>query len=103
MRGLGHGQVWWADVDTVRPVLVLTRATVAPLLGRVLVAPITTVVRDIPSEVPVGRPEGVRDGSVVNLDNVQLLEVRRLVAPAGEVSGSRWSEICEAMSHTIGC
>lgn len=103
MRHLGHGQVWWADLDKVRPVLVLTRDAVAPLLTRVLVAPITSVVRDIPTEVPLGEAEGVADGSVANLDNVQLLPVRNLVAPAGHVDPERWSEVCHAMAHTIGC
>lgn len=103
MHGLGHGQVWWADLDTVRPVVVLTRDSVAPLLTRVLVAPVTTVIRDLVCEVPLGPDEGVVDGSVANLDNVQLLDVRRLLRPAGGVSADRWSEFCEAMTATIGC
>ncbi len=103
MRGLGHGQVWWADLDKVRPVLVLTRASVAPLLSRVLVAPITTTVRDIPCEVAVGSDEGVKDGSVVNLDNVQLVHVTALLHPAGAMATDRWPEVCGAMTHTIGC
>lgn len=103
MRGLGHGQVWWADVDKVRPVLVLTRATVADRLHRVLVAPITTTVRGIPVEVPLGSDEGVADGCVANLDNVQLLPVSRLLRRAGTVDHGRWPEVCRAMAHTIGC
>lgn len=103
MRGLSHGQVWWAEVDTVRPVLVLTRGTVAPRLSRVLVAPLTTVVRDIPSEVPLGEVEGVVDGTVASLDNTQLLPVDRLLARAGSLSPVRWPEVCDAMAHTIGC
>lgn len=103
MRGLGHGQVWWADLDTVRPVVVLTRASVAPLLSRVLVAPITSTVREIPSEVPVGQDEGVADGCVANLDNTQLLPVRFLLRQAGQVDASRWPELCAALAHTVGC
>lgn len=103
MRGLANGQVWWADLEKVRPVLVLTRAGVAPLLTRVLVAPITTVVRHIPTEVAVGTAEGVREGSVVNLDNTQLVPVRALLRTAGTLAPDRWNEVCSAMSHTIGC
>lgn len=103
MRGLGHGQVWWADLDTVRPVVVLTRRSVAPRLHRVLVAPITSTVRDIGSEVAVGRPEGVADGCVANLDNVQLLRVDRLLRRAGEIAPDRWLAFCEAMAHTMSC
>lgn len=103
MRGLGHGQVWWADLDKVRPVLVLTREAVADRLSRVLVAPVTTTVRDIPVEVPLGPDEGVAAGSVANLDNVQLVPVTRLVQRAGTVGRARWPEVCQAMGHTIAC
>lgn len=103
MRGLAQGQVWWADLDKVRPVLLLTRTTVAEQLSRVLVAPITTTVRDIPVEVPLGPDDGVVDGSVANLDNVQLVPVVWLVQRAGTIAPARWPEVCGAMAHTIGC
>lgn len=103
MRGLGHGQVWWADLEKVRPVVVLTRARVAPHLRRVLVAPITTVVRDIPTEVALGSAEGVVEGSVANLDNVQLVPVERLLRPAGSVDPVRWPEFCTAMATAMAC
>lgn len=103
MSGLGHGQVWWADLDKVRPVVVLTRSTVADRLTRVLVAPVTTTVRDIPTEVPLGPGEGVAEGSVASLDNVQLLPVDRLLARAGTVAPTRWPEVCDALTHAIGC
>jgi len=102
VKGLGHGQVWWADLDRVRPVVVLTRRTVAPQLRRVLVAPVTSTVRHIPTEVLVGPAEGLVDGSVVSLDNVQLLPVDRLLRRAGDM-GRRWDEVCDALAHTIGC
>ena len=103
MRDLGHGQVWWADLDKVRPVLVLTRATVAPALRRVVVAPVTTVVRGIPSEVGLGLDEGLVNGSVANFDNVQLVPVTTLLQQVGEVSDDRWPECCAAMAHTMAC
>ncbi len=103
MTGLGHGQVWWADLDKVRPVVVLTRARVAPLLRRVLVAPITTTVRGLSTEVGLGSQEGVLDGCVANLDNVQLVPVDALLRPAGEVDRARWPEFCRAMAAVIAC
>lgn len=105
MTELGHGQVWWADIpgEKVRPVMVLTRKSVASLLRRVLVAPVTTTVRGIRSEVELGEAEGVKHGSVLNLDNAQLLSVDHLLAPAGAVSSERWGEVCEAMAHAIAC
>ena len=103
MDGLTHGQVWWADVDKVRPVVLLTRAAVAPMLHRVVVAPITTTVRGIRTEVAIGELEGVRAGSVANLDNVQLLPVDRLLALAGQVADDCWPEFCAAMAKMMAC
>lgn len=101
--GLAHGQLWWADLDKARPVVILTRARVAPLLRRVLVAPVTTTVRHIPTEVSLGPAQGVREGSVANLDNVQLLAVDRLLTRAGHVGAERWPEFCRAMSRVMAC
>jgi mRNA interferase MazF len=103
VRGLAQGQVWWADTDTVRPVLLLTRTTVVDRLTRVLAAPITTTVRDIPVEVPLGPGDGVVEGSVANLDNTQLVPVTWLLRRAGAIDPARWPEVCDAMAHTIGC
>lgn len=103
MKSLGHGQVWWADLDKVRPVVVLTRARIAPRLQRVLVAPITTTARGLATEVAIGVPEGVRNGSVANLDNVQLVPVSRLLRQAGHVGPDRWHEFCTAMKKLMAC
>ena len=107
MASLGHGQVWWADLDDdddkIRPVVVLTRAVIAPRLRRVVVAPVTSTVRNIATEVPLGAGEGVRTGSVANLDNVQLLDVERLLGQAGAVPVERWPEFCAAMHRVMGC
>jgi mRNA interferase MazF len=103
MKDLGHAQVWWADLDKVRPVVVLTRRRVAPQLPRVLVAPITTTVRGLATEVAVGLAEGVREGSAANLDNVQLVAVDRLLRQAGVVEADKWPEFCRAMAKVMSC
>ena len=107
MNNLGHGQVWWADLgadlDKVRPVVVITRARVAPLLHRILVAPITTTVRGIATEVALSETDGVQPGSVANLDNVQLIPVDRLLRQAGQVPPGRWPEFCAAMAAVMAC
>lgn len=105
MTELGHAQVWWADMpdDKPRPVVVLTRRGIAPRLGRVLVAPVTTRVRGIATEVALGPHEGVREGSVANLDNAQLLPVHRFIRPTGYVADDRWPEFCAAMDRVMAC
>jgi mRNA interferase MazF len=103
VTGLGHGQVWWADLDKVRPVIVLTRRRVASQLARVLVAPITTTVRGLATEVPLGAAEGVQDNSVASLDNVQLVPTECLLRRAGRVDPARWPEFCTAMAKVMAC
>ncbi|MGI8729071.1 MAG: type II toxin-antitoxin system PemK/MazF family toxin [Solirubrobacteraceae bacterium] len=103
MNELGHAQVWWADLEKVRPVVVLTRSSIAQLLSRVLIAPITSTVRGLATEVTVGTDEGVRDGSVANLDNVQLVPVARLLHRAGSIDDRRWPEFCRAMARVMDC
>ncbi len=103
MTGLGHGDVYWADLDKVRPVVVLTRRRVAGRLTRVLVAPVTTVVRGIATEVPVSEDEGVQPGSVASLDNVQLVPVDLLLRRAGAIAPERWPEFCAAMAKVMAC
>ncbi len=102
---LGHGQLWWADLpgEKIRPVLILTRRCVAGRLTRVLVAPITSTVRGISTEVSVGPKEGVAAGSVVNFDNAQLVEADILLRRAGNVAPDRWPEFCAAMSAVLAC
>jgi mRNA interferase MazF len=104
-RNLGNGDVWWADVadEKIRPVVVLTRRRIASRLTRVVVAPITTTVRNIPTEVPLGSAEGVRNGSVANLDNLQLLDTDRLLRRAGRVDAQRWPEFCRAVATMMNC
>lgn len=59
-----------AQLDKTRPVLVLTREAVRPHLTRVTIAPITTTIRGLSTEVPVGRVNGLTHDSVVSCDNI---------------------------------
>ena len=102
---VGHGQLWWADLagHKVRPVLILTRSWIAPKLARILAAPITTTVRNIPTEVALDAKEGLPQPSVVNLDNAQLLTTERLLDRIGTVAPARWPEVCAAMARVMAC
>jgi mRNA interferase MazF len=100
---VGHGDVWWVDLDKVRPVVVLTRRRVASRLTRILVAPVTTTVRGLATEVSLGQAEGLRAGCVASLDNVQLVPTNRLLLRAGQVAPHRWHEFCHAMAAVMAC
>lgn len=101
--GPGHGDIWWADLDKVRPVVVLTRRRVAARLTRLLVAPVTTTVRGLATEVPLSAAEGLASDCVANLDNVQLVPASCLLRRAGTIEPARWPEFCTAMAKVMGC
>lgn len=68
-----RGEVWWAELPPPvgnRPVLVLTRDSVVNTIGAVVVALVTRTVRELPTEVVLGRRQGLPVRCVANLDNV---------------------------------
>jgi mRNA interferase MazF len=67
-----------ARLDKARPVLVLTREIVRPHLSRVTIAPITSTVRGLSTEVPVGRANGLDHDGVVSCDNIVTIPVSAL-------------------------
>jgi mRNA interferase MazF len=72
-----------AQLDKTRPVLVLTRETVRPHLTNVTVAPITSTIRGLSTEVPVGTANGLDHDSVISLDNIQTIPARHLGRQVG--------------------
>lgn len=72
-----------AQLDKARPVLVLTRELVRPHLATVTVAPVTTTVRGLSTEVPVGAANGLDGPSVVQCDHVTTVPVGRLGRQVG--------------------
>ena len=101
--GPGHGDIWWADLDKVRPVVVLTRRRVAGRLTRLLVTPVTTTIRGLATEVPLGAAEGLASDCVASLDNVQLVPASCLLRRVGTIEPTRWPEFCTAMAKVMGC
>jgi len=87
-----------------RPVVVLSRDAVIPRHRRALVAPCTTTVRGLASEVvlePVDDPVPLR--SAVNLDSVESVSVAVLVQRLGRLADSRMREVCEALAIAVDC
>jgi mRNA interferase MazF len=98
-----RGDVWLASLDKMRPIVVLTRDPMGGLLNAVIVAPVTSTVRGLFTEVPVGPGDGVRRESVVNLDNVQLVARARLIRRVGRARPATMAAICDAVSVAVGC
>ena len=101
-----RGEIWqyrFAPPDKRRPVLLLTRQEVLPLLRTAMVAPITSTIRGIPSEVVVGPDEGLKHDSAINLDHVQTVEQRLLQRYVGALSEPKMRQVCRALAIAAGC
>lgn len=107
MTGLpARGEVWWCELKEVarRPVVVLSRDAAIPRLRRALIAPCTTTVRGIPSEVPLEPGEDpVPRRSAVNLDSVESVSVGVLVERLGRLSEQRMRQVCAALEVAVAC
>ena len=101
-----RGEIWqyrFKSPDKRRPVLILSRQEVLPLLNTAMVAPVTSTIRGLPSEVPVGVDEGLKHASAVNLDHVQTVEQRLLQEFVGSLSEVKMREVCRALALATGC
>jgi len=101
-----RGEVWWCELPAIgrRPVVVLSRNVAIPRLGRALIAPLTTTIRGLPSEVTLEPgADPVPRISAVNLDSVESVSVGVLVERLGALSGSRMEEVCSALSVATDC
>ncbi|MBA2294878.1 MAG: type II toxin-antitoxin system PemK/MazF family toxin [Actinobacteria bacterium] len=86
-----------ARLDQERPVLILTRELVRPHLARVSVAPITTTIRGLSSEVPVGSANGLDNDSVVSCDNILTVPVSTLGRHVGYLLPAQEAQLSESI------
>jgi mRNA interferase MazF len=98
-----RGEVWLADLDKTRPVIVLTRNPMGRLLNAVIVAPVTSTVRGVSTEVPVGSDDGIRRPSVANLDNLQLVARDRFRRQIGKARPTTLAALCTALAIAVDC
>lgn len=102
---VARGEVWWSEDPYLgrRPVLVLSRDAVLGSLARPLVAPLTTRVRDLPTEVALDADDGLPRPCVVSLDNVQPLARPLLVERVCALSAPRMAAVCAALAVAVEC
>jgi mRNA interferase MazF len=86
-----------AQLDKVRPVLILTRELVRPHLTRVTVAPITTTIRGLSTEIPVGPANGLAQASVVSCDNIVTIPTSALRRQIGYLLATQESSLSLAI------
>ncbi len=98
-----RAEIWLAELDKRRPVVVLTRDPMGRLLHSVIVGPVTSTIRGLSTEVELSETDGVRKPCAVNLDNLQLLPRAKLVRRVGRVSPHTMRAIGAATAEAIGC
>ena len=105
-EGIERGDVRlyrFAPPDKERPVVVLTRQTSIGRLSNVTVAPITSTLRGVPSEVALNEGDGMKGSCAVNLHNAVTVAQRRMGRRVARLSSTRMSEICQALRFALGC
>jgi mRNA interferase MazF len=101
-----RGEVWWCELPEIgrRPVVVLSRDAAIPRLGRALVAPCTTRIRSLPSEVVLEPGDDpVPRRSAVNLDSVESVSLAVLVERLGRLADARMRAVCDALAAAVDC
>ena len=98
-----RGEIWLAELDKHRPVVVLTRDPLGRVLRSVIVGPVTSTVRGLSTEVGLTEADGVHKSSVVSLDNLQLVPRTRLVRRVGRAAPATMRAICAATAEAVGC
>lgn len=102
---LKRGEVWWARFaapDKLRPVVLVSREDAYTKRRLVVVAAVTTRIRQIPSEVAVGAAEGLPRASVANCDDLRTVPRSILVERIGAVTGDRLHALDGALRFALG-
>lgn len=106
MNTPARGEVWWCELPDIgrRPVVVLSRDAAIPRLRRALVAPCTTTVRGLASEVPLEPGDDpVPRACVANLDAVESISIGMLVERLGRLADGTMREMCAALEIAVDC
>ena len=104
--GIARGDVRlyrFAPPDKERPVLVLTRNSAIRYLSTVTVAPITSTIRGVPSEVLLGEEDGMKKRCAANLHYAVTVSQLRLGRRLSQLSVRRMDEVCAALRFSVGC
>lgn len=100
-----RGEVRWykfSRPDKKRPVLILTRDSAIEFLGEVTVAPVTSTIRDIPTEVVLRAEDGMPHECAVNLDHIQTVSRGKLGGVITTLGANRMSEVRSALLFALG-
>ena len=105
-RTVTRGDIWqcrFAAPDKRRPVLVLSRQVALDHLHTALIAPITSTIRGLPSEVRLSIEVGLKQECVANLDHILSVRQSDLRKYVGHLDEARMREVCRAAAIALGC
>ena len=101
---MNRGEIRWYKFKAPgkkRPVLVLTRNSILEYLGEVTIAPITSTIRDIPSEVFLSKNEGMQRDCAINVDPIQTVSQRKIGSLITRLSPEKIRQVREAISFAL--
>ena len=103
---VNRGEIWRLHLphpDKRRPVVVISRSSLIPLLHTVTVAAVTSTLRGSPTEVSIGEDEGLKQASCVNLCHIFTVPRRQLTGFVGSLGPDKMREVCRALAIATGC
>ena len=98
------GEIRWykfQQPDKKRPVLILTRNSIIEHLNSLTIAPITSTIRDIPSEVVLSESEGMKKDCAINLDHIQTVPKSKIGSLITQLNSSKLSEVSTALKFAL--
>jgi mRNA interferase MazF len=102
---VAQAELWLMETPNQkrRPVLIVSRDEVIPVLNNVVVAPVTSTIRAIATCIPVGLNEGIDHDSVATFDNVAAVPKSVLTKRLGRLSVRGRQQICSALDAMANC
>lgn len=100
-----RGEIWWANLPAplgTRPVVLISRQRAIQVRESVTIAVVTTVVRNIPNEVPLGKEDGMPKACVINCDVLQTIRKSFLVNRMLLLSSEKRKQLDEALKFSLG-
>ncbi|HCE43357.1 MAG TPA: PemK family transcriptional regulator [Lentisphaeria bacterium] len=99
-----RGEVRWYKFhppDRNRPVLIISRDSVIGYLNEITIAPITTTIRDIPSEVILSEEDGMQKECAVNCDHIQTVSKHKVGNLITSLNSSRMREVNDSVRFAL--
>jgi len=99
-----RGEIRWYKFkapDKQRPILILTRDSILEYLGEVTIAPITSTIREIPSEVTLSKDDGMRRDCAINFDHIQTVSKAKIGSLIATLSEQKLRDVREAIAFAL--